>query len=405
MAALVVFILSLVAGLWLTSRPHQFVAHAATCTPSAVTDPMDVVVTPKTDVQAWDRLRVEFSGAISDGHCAGDSFSVQIPPQLHPAEGSSYPLRAPDGSLVAMMTVHGGRITVTLTDYVETHQGVTLEGWLQAQIDNTTRAGDTAELSWDVNGKITKTPVQMGPCPNCTVLPTKPAKWGSQRADGTLQIVIQSAPTASDDEQVSFTDTLTSPGQRFECPVPVTTRQYTRLGPWGDPIDSGLGPNVTVTDCTELSVSGTLQVASAGTVVRIYLTVQVSDHSVASWTDTARVTQAGKRTDVHTTVVSFSGGGSGGGTTPPASPTSTAPSSTPSSSPPSSSSPSSSPVSASTTPRATTSDRTSIDASQTSRSPLASTGGHSRGIAAFAVAALALGAVILRLGRRPAPRH
>ncbi|MBN9621011.1 MAG: hypothetical protein J0H43_14980, partial [Actinobacteria bacterium] len=222
-----------------------------------MTDPISVVVTPNSGVTAWQVLKVQFSGSISNGHCAGDSFSFTVPPQLHPADGSTYPLTAPDGAVVATMTVHGQQVTVTLTSYVQTHQDVTLSGWLQAQIDASTAPGQTVDLNWTINGQTTTTPVQMGGCPSCgSSLPTQPAKWGSANTDGTLGVTIRAAVTTLDDEQVSFTDNLTSPGQAFVCPVTATTTEYSTLTAWGDPANAGPGPQATITTCTPTTITG-----------------------------------------------------------------------------------------------------------------------------------------------------
>lgn len=55
-------------------------AQAAECVSSPVTDPISVVVPPDTEVTSWDFIELALSGTIADGHCGGDSFTIDLPP-------------------------------------------------------------------------------------------------------------------------------------------------------------------------------------------------------------------------------------------------------------------------------------------------------------------------------------
>lgn len=297
-------------------------AAAASCTPSPITNRMNVSVTPNADVRAFSNLKASFSGMISDGHCAGDSFSFAIPPTLTAQDGAVYPLKAPDGTLVATLTIHGRTATVTVTKYVETHNHVRLNGYFFARIDGSTAPGGTDNLQWDINGKST-TPVHMSGCPGCSSLPRRTTKNGAPASGGGLSIAVNTVASTSANQVFTFTDTLTSPGQRFDCPSTVTADLYSQRTAWGSPIITQRGLPVTVTSCSASALSGSVTIPQAGTAARINLHVTITDPSQASYSDTARVVTGGQSQEAETVVRSFGGGGSGVGDTPSASPSST----------------------------------------------------------------------------------
>lgn len=106
-----------------------------------VINPANGTHDPATGVLPFGRLRLDFSGSVRDGHCAGDGFSFRLPDHLTIPAGTTFPLKTADGSTAAVLTVTGRTVTVSLTSYVEDHDNVTLNGWFQAQMDNQVQPG------------------------------------------------------------------------------------------------------------------------------------------------------------------------------------------------------------------------------------------------------------------------
>lgn len=381
------------------------------CTPSPVTDPMAITLSKSSGLIAWETVRASFTGSISNGHCAGDQFTITVPPELQAQDGAKYDLKSPDGQVVAVMTVVGSKLVVTLTDYVQTHQDVTLNGWVDVELTDVVAPGTTTSLKWDVSGKAVTTPITTAPCPNCTVMPTTAQKWGVATGPGELKITIATPTAVVDDQAFSFTDTLTSPGQAFTCPVTATTQQFTARDQWGIPINPVAGPAVTITSCSATEAKGTFTIAKSGQAVRLYLPVTVTDSTATSWTDSATVVSKYSTDSVTTRVVSYGGGGSGDGTTPTQSPTSTttAPTTTSTSrtsgvlpTATTSTLPTSSPSTTSGVLPTSTTSTTSPSAQVLTPTPaLAFTGSSTAAIVAVGSGLLALGCVLLLVtGRR-----
>ncbi|WP_096304658.1 Ig-like domain-containing protein [Jatrophihabitans sp. GAS493] len=276
---------------------------------------MHVTITPDADVVAFSTVKATFSGTISNGHCAGDSFSFGIPAALRVQDGAVYLLKSPDGSTVATMNVTGQTVRVTFSTYVQTHEQVAVTGFLSAQINDSAAPGATQQLSWTFGGTTVTTPVTMASCPNCSIMPTDLRKHGDYTGHALLAVVNLPTSTASN-ESFSFSDTLTSPGQAMACSEAVTTDGFTQLNAWGNPTDVQTGPTPVITSCTASKLTGTVVVPAVGTVVRAYIPISVTDASRSSWTDTADATAAGTSWSAPATISELDGGGEGVGVVP-----------------------------------------------------------------------------------------
>lgn len=377
-----------------TSVPLASTATAAGCVASSVTDPMNVTIDPSTDVKPWSNLKVSFGGSISGGHCAGDSFSFTVPTGLAALDGAKYPMKSPSGAIVAWMTVSGQKITVTLTDFVETHENVTLSGWFDASITSETKPGESWTATWDIN-KTTRTPITMGDCPGCTEMPTTSSKNASVSGD-TITARIRTATAKEDGQTFGWTDTVGA-GQAIVCPTddPMTVKIsfFTHRDEWGRPIIDSTSTSA-VTSCTTTEITGTFDMPNAGQAAVIHVSSTVSGEG--PWTDNASVTTGGVKKSVQATAVRQAGGGEGNGDTPSPSPTTTTSTTTPPTS------------TTSTTMTTTTSSTSPVTSPSTSPSSgeLAYTG--TNGPLPLGLAALALlvgGASMLVLSRRRVQRR
>ena len=348
-----------------TPSATKAVKAAASCTPSPVTDPMNVTLSKTSDVRAWEELTVNFAGALTDGHCAGDSFTFTVPSELSVPDGRTVPLKTPAGDVTANMVISGQTVTVTLTDYVETHVGVRISGYLGAEMSNVGTPGEIIPLAWNVNGKITRIPVEMADCPDCAVMPSEMTKWGSLE-DGTITITLE-LPTATHDGQVfTWSDMLTSPGQKMLCGQAVTGEKWSTVDAWGDATNMSAVP-VSVTSCVDDKLTGSVT-ANKGEATRIYVPVTVTDPSLSQWDDKATSESEDKKYGTEYSFKDWQAGGDADGSTPAPTPTPT-PSVTPSPSATPTPTPSVTP-SPSATPTPTPSATPSVTPSETPNTPI-----------------------------------
>lgn len=405
--------------------PATFVtsANAAEDTCTAASETPDIVllrnnqpVSADNPVNPWQNLRLQFSLDLEDGHCAGQTYTINVPDELRSDSGSTWELNTDEGETAATMTYVDGMLVVTLTEYVETHQDVALTGWIDAWLTNEITPGENHRLTFNTNGQTTTIEVPTGQCVgDCDSLPTGINKWGSADAadaagnrTGTVTVevplVTQEMAGDAGSVAVEWTDTLTSGDQSFTCSASGST--YTGRDVWGDPV-GGTTASVTVTSCTDETISGTI-VVPVGQYARVHIPMTFTGDG--PWTDNASVTIAGITQEKQASVVHRNGGGSASGIvpvtpTPSESPTPTesaTPSESPSATP--SESPSTTPSASATTPAAsatgTTSAPATTPAATTPVSPsLARTGANSLVLVLGAGSLLIVGAVALHRAR------
>lgn len=304
-----------------TPAPAQAPAATAAraCSAKPVTDPMTVAIDNPGPLKAWQVLSVNFQGTLSDGHCAGDAFTFQIPQPLAVQTVGDFNLTTPDGSaVVAVMHVaNNGQVTVRLTDYVETHQHVWLRGWLQVQVDGSVVPGTKSTISWTVNGRVSTIPVAYGDCDtNCAGMPTEPTKWGNADVEQrTVTSTVQTTTSARANQAFTITDTLTSPGQQFDCANPgalAWAMGFVQTDRWGEPADAQ-NLDLTVDSCSPHAVTVTTVVPQAKMAARVNFRASLVGDLRASYTDSATITTDGETSGTQTDVVVPKGGGEGSG--------------------------------------------------------------------------------------------
>ena len=397
---------------------------------------------------AYESIEFSVSLTLFEGHCAGDGIVITVPSELG-TDGSfdPIPMTTPDGVTIGVATYHPDRtVKIVLTDQVEVpgRKDFYATAWWRVHMSDALVPGEARELVWSVDGITRRTPIQVGTCDGCSQLGAGPSKWGS--VDVNAQHVTIVLPTAVQNGQLfTVTDTLTSPGQRFDCDNLMVGRVgiYTKASTWGQPQYTKF-QQPEIVSCTDNKA--TLNVLlDTNEKARFELNVLVDPADPGPWTDGANITSQDKSWDVSARIVRRESGGNAGFDTNPTptptpspaptpaptpSPTPTpspststpvtptpAPSASPSPSP-SAPSPSVTPTptpSASPSPTPTPSTTPSATSSTTpapvptpSATPtpapqhkLAVTGADGSAIAG-AVALLALGSLILRARRRQA---
>jgi len=284
-------------------------------------------------VTAGSSYRMNITGTLANGHCAGDTITVTI---AHPLQGNanaSYPIYATDGTVAGQLVVNGDgtQATLTLNEWVSTRNNVQLDAYLAVSVATTATEQDSA--TWTVDGTTYNMPVNPGsePCTDCDTMPEQAAKWGYYTqndgdANDTMRITVQIPTTTAPNTTFTITDTLGSEGQRFSCVEDdLNWRYYTSLRPDGNLADGDSTYDtlsktdtsqisVTQVSCEDTTFTATVTIANAGVASRLYIPVLVTDESRTEFPDAVTVTSdQGYSGGTSTTVYNDQGGGTLGG--------------------------------------------------------------------------------------------
>jgi LPXTG-motif cell wall-anchored protein len=126
---------------------------------ATIADPvLEITVTP-ADPRLSDPVRTDVKWCVPDSTTAGDTFSISLPPELVQLP-KGFPLRDPNGLLVANATIAGDPAvaTFTFTDYVDTHLNVCGTAFFESRLDSSLTPGQTYTLTYVVNGVATFEP-------------------------------------------------------------------------------------------------------------------------------------------------------------------------------------------------------------------------------------------------------
>ncbi|RLP08203.1 Ig-like domain-containing protein [Propionibacterium australiense] len=278
---------------------------------------------------AGSSYRMNITGSLANGHCAGDTITVAISHPLKANANASYPIYATDGTLAGQLVVNGDgtQATLTLNEWVSTRNNVELDAYLAVSVATTATEQDTA--TWTVDNTTYTKPITPGtePCTDCDTMPSRAAKWGNYTqndgdADDTIRIVVQIPTSTAPKTTFTITDTLGAEGQRFSCVEDdLNWRYYTSLRP-----DGNLGDGDSTYDtlaktdtsqiavqqvsCDDTTFTATVTIAEAGVASRLYIPVLVTDERRTEFPDTVTVTSdQGYSGGTTTTVYNDKGGG------------------------------------------------------------------------------------------------
>ena len=264
---------------------------------------------------AYEAVQFSISLTLEEGHCGGDQTTIVVPSEFGTdGDHTPIPMTTPDGIIIGYATYSSNHtVVIKLTSEVEVpgRRDFHASAWWRVHMSSSLVPGETRELRWEVGGIVRRTPIKVGECPGCSIIGKDPSKWGS--VDGAEQHVTIVLPTATQNGQVfTVTDTLTSPGQRFDCTNLTAGRVgvYHSAGPWGQPIyDRFEDPDVV--SCGESKAVINVKL-NTGEKARFQLNINVSATDPGPWTDAANITSQDKSWDVSARIIRRESGGGAG---------------------------------------------------------------------------------------------
>ena len=348
-------------------------ANAAVIPGAAVTISTDSVVTNQ-----WDQVDLTCQWSVPDNSQPGDTFNLQLPPELRWFGAASFDLDNADGVTVAKAAANdAGQVVFTLTDFVADYPnnvGGTCNFSTQYAVQPGT--GETTEVNFTVGSTVVRVPVHVdGPCTqDChPAAPTSAGKsmWWADAPQTELESIFYMPPMPSESNDVVVTDTPAA-GMEIDCDhiTPRVGRVVNSSGNITEPMDNELYPaNV---ECTPQEATVRWTGLPRGERVELFVVTKVTDRKLDVYTNSGTVNIAGEETPVGAETRRTRADGTGEGT---ASPTAT-PTPTPSPStgtPTATPTPTPSPSTSTATPTPTPSPSTSTATPTPTPSPSEST--------------------------------
>lgn len=305
-------------------------AAQAAVVPNAITS----VSTTSTVGDQWSQVDFTCRWAVPDGSQPGDTFTLQLPPQLRWFGSTDFDLKTPSGETVA--TAHAsdsGLVVFTLGSFVASHQGIGGTCSFSTLYAEKPASGGTTQLDFQVGSTVIRVPVTIDqPCQqDCAPKPpATPEKgmWWSDTAQTELKSVFHLPATTLPTSDVTITDTP-GPGTQIDCSqiVPRVGTALDQDGNIATPSDEDAYP--AVIECTPSLLTVTWTGLPKGELAQLFVVTKVTDGTFDAYTNSGHVTIAGKDTPVMVEVRRTSAAGTGNGSALPsptptvASPTST----------------------------------------------------------------------------------
>ncbi|MDQ1730974.1 MAG: hypothetical protein QOK10_1133 [Pseudonocardiales bacterium] len=411
-----------IAGLLITGLMTIGLGLVGTATAAVIPGAITSVTTTSTTVGQWDEVDFDCTWAVPDNSQPGDTFTLQLPPQLAWFGNANFSLLSPSGESVA--TAHAnsdGSVVFTLTDFVATHprnvHGDCTFSTLYTAVQ--TQPGPE-NLEFTVGSQVIRVPiVDAGPCTTgCTPSQTATKDmWWTDGFQNGLQSVIKTPRTLQPTNSVTITDTAGA-GMALDCTSIATTvgRFVNANGFVTTPTDTARFPASAT--CSAASATATWTGLPPGEQAELWIRATITDPSLTEYRNTGTVTINGIPTPVSAVQKRTTATGSGNGSDAPttSAPTTPAPT-TPAPTTPAPTSPSTSQVNNAPTPPSSTTPTTPTTAAVSSppagptssatppAAALATTGsGPGAGIALASVL-LASGAALMLTARRARRRH
>ncbi|WP_197412858.1 Ig-like domain-containing protein [Arthrobacter sp. EpRS71] len=362
----------------------------------------------------WDQVDLTCEWSVPDNSQPGDTFTLQLPPELRWFGAATFDLDTPDGQTVATATANGaGLVVFTLTDFVALHPldvGGTCAFVTQYSVDPAT--GGKEELSFVFGDSVIRVPVNIEPCTE-DCLPDVPATagksmWWADPAQTEFQSILYMPPMASANNDVVVTD-VPAAGMVIDCSQ-VTPRVGKVRGEAGnivEPYDDEQYP--ATIDCTPQSLTVSWTGLPKGEHVEVFVTTKVSDPSLDVYENNGTVTISGEENPVEAQTRRSNASGTGQGTaaaTPTPSPSTTTATPTPTPTPstttatPTPSPSTSSPVVVVLPAEPTEPAQAQNPAPSATSEPLANTGAQGQAFFFLAAVLLAVGSLLAFAGTR-----
>ena len=303
-----------------------FASGSAKDLPSAITD---VAIAQSTAGQ-YSAVTVDIAWSLPSTARPGDTFTVDLPASLV-AQNATFPLRAPDGSIVANAVVENGVVTFTATDYVSTHRNVHGTAHLDAHFNQSKiTPGTTNDFNFLAGSTHYDGKVAIGTTAAAThTYPTKIGFWtdpsdqGATKPSDALRWVIDSK--AGPLTNLSFHDTL-GPGQVNDCTTLTvqSSTQFTASGALKNAQPVGARASIS---CSATGFTVSMPTVKPGEVVEARYATTITDQSAAPFINKVTVSANGHTTPISRTERHYGAYGSGVGDTP--TPSTTAPTTVP----------------------------------------------------------------------------
>ncbi|MFJ4209000.1 Ig-like domain-containing protein [Paenarthrobacter sp. NPDC089675] len=305
-------------------------AHAADIVDAKISLSTESVVTNQ-----WDQVNLSCQWSVPDHSQPGDTFELQLPPQLRWFGSTSFDLNSPGGDTVAKAVANdSGLVVFTLTEFVKDHP-LDIGGTCAFTTQYSKVPGDDtgSQLDFVVGSSVVRVPLDIKPCTSdCAPVPTSAGKsmWWADADQTRLESIIYMPPMQSDKNDVVVTDTPAD-GMEIDCDevTPRVGRTVNATGNLTDPLENDKYP--AAIDCTPHKVTATWAALPKDERVELFVVAQVTDSSLDVYTNTGTVTIAGVESAVDAETKRTTASGTGDGTAAPSETPSPSPSTTPAS--------------------------------------------------------------------------
>lgn len=304
---------------------------ATTASAAIIGEGISSVTTDKTAYGYNERITLDFEWAVPDTAVAGDTFELALPDPLKALTLAKFPLRAVDGSIVANAAWDGKTVVFTLTDYVDSHDSVSGNGFLTVQWDHVFTPETSAPIVLEFAGTAIEVVIGDKPTPNppctqdCPPPPATPTSrtlaksggWSDGPYEGTRDAtgnINWSLRLPGNDTgfagPIEIVDTPAA-GSVIEC---TTIALVTQISLAGTAVKSPVDPARYTVACSPTAFTITLDRIDAAEFITVTYKGTITDQESGSYGNSVSMTIAGTTT-VKESVIrrQDAGGGTGGG--------------------------------------------------------------------------------------------
>ncbi|MCR8968091.1 Ig-like domain-containing protein, partial [Streptococcus zalophi] len=172
-------------------------------------------------IEQWTNFRINADFALPDNTVvAGDTTTIQLPPELTFPQTTAFEVKDADGNLVANAVIHPDtkQVVLTYTDYVETHSNITGKLFFYVRVDFTVI---NTEQTFDINVKVGTKTFNAGTihyegvgAPTAYLL--QKSSWAENGNPQRTNYSISINRTKEELKKVVITDTLQNPGVSYK---------------------------------------------------------------------------------------------------------------------------------------------------------------------------------------------
>lgn len=270
-----------------------------------------------TSPEPGQSVRLDLTWAVPDSASGGDTFTMNLPGELNRIS-RSFTMMNEAGDAVAAAVVSDGHVDFTLTDFVNTHDGVHGTAYFWAQLSQDVTPGKVITLDF---GSVTTvvTPRAPGGASEHVdrTMATKRGFW-AEADDHSLLYAVETP--VGPFLKANFDDRL-GEGQRYVCEGDLTPRVTfyaidPATGHYEGEIKVPPVEDVSITACGDDGLRVSVANVPAHFVAELKYWAQATDIDREYYTNTAHVTADVQTQEVNTLVVRAGAGGDGEGFLP-----------------------------------------------------------------------------------------